>query len=443
MMCLRARLVSGSALVVCALAIATVASAGPSYSDPAGDNGVGIDIASVAVSEMDKSVVATVTLASASTLTPGSRIDLWFDLDSDLRTGDEGDEALARYAANGTVTFHRWNGSELVRRPAVAVTATFAAGTLTYTVPKAALENDTSFGVLVVTWGYGETDAGDEVFARDAVPERGRIPYTSPGPATLVDPMRDVPSAPDVTRVGVRDTKDGMIRFTVSTPSHPTVPADATVDLLLDRDLLGEPDAEERSDVQLIYGAGSLDFWRWVPAVEDWIREKSPEASVRRVGKGILVFEVHRSELDDVARFGFNVRSSVLDEEDEYAAYDLAPDRSSWRYTLAYRPPLRLVVGAVRGSPARPLAGHRFTVRVPVRRSDTSRGLSSGTVRCTFRVGGRTMEVSGRIEKGVASCALRVPRNAVVVRGSMDVRALGKSVTVWFAGAIGFGGGTD
>ena len=75
--------------------------------------------------------------------------------------------------------------------------------------------------------------------------------------------------------------------------------------------------------------------------------------------------------------------------------------------------------------------------------SDTSRGLTSGKVDCTVALGGRTQKVSGEVTKGTASCTVRVPRNAVVVRGSMVVRALGKSVTAWFAGAIGFGGGTD
>ena len=195
----RLRFLASAALALAVLGVATAAWAGASFSDTAGDNSVAIDITSVALSEADGSVVATITVANPGMITPGSRIDLWFDLDSNLRTGDEGDEALARYAGAGTVTFHRWNGDELVRRPAARVTATLEAQTLTYTVAKAALDNDPIFGVLVVAWGMGETDDGDDVFGYDAVPERVRLPYASPGPATLADPIGDVASAPDVT----------------------------------------------------------------------------------------------------------------------------------------------------------------------------------------------------------------------------------------------------
>jgi hypothetical protein len=439
----RLKFLASVALGLAALGVATAAWAGASYSDPAGDNSVAIDIASLALSEADGAVVATVTVANPGMITPESRIDLWFDLDSNLRTGDEGDEALARYAGAGTVTFHRWNGSELVRRPAARVNATLEAQTLTYTVARAALDNDPVFGVLVVAWGMGETDDGDDVFGYDAAPERGRVPYLSPGPATLTDPIGDVASVPDVTRVGVTDSKDGTIRFAVGMRGDATVPPGGQVELLLDRDLLGESSSIERADLQLTYGRRGLQVWRWNAVEEEWVRDKSPQARVRRLGKGVLVFEVHRSELDDVARFGFNVVSSALDEDADYAAWDIAPDSSAWRYTLTHRPPLRLIADAVKGAPERPVPGRPFTVRVPVRRSDTSRGLTSGKVDCTVALGGRTRKVSGEITKGTASCTVHVPRNAVVVRGSMTIRSLGKSVTVWFAGAIGFGGGTD
>lgn len=439
----RLRSVASAALALAFLGVATAAWAGASYSDPAGDNSQAIDITSVTVSEAEGAVVTTVTLANPAMLAPGSRVDLWFDLDSNLRTGDEGDEALARYTGAGTVTFHRWNGSDLVRRPAARVTATLVGQTLTYTVARAALDNDTSFGVLVITWGDGETDDGDEIFAADAVPERGRIPYASPGPTTITDPLGDGPSTPDVTRVGVTDTKDGTIRFAVSLAGRATVPAGGAVELLLDRDMFSEGSAIGRADVQLAYSKGKLRLWRWNADEDEWNEDRSPQARARRLGKGVLVFEVHRSELDDVARFGFNVVSSVLDADGDYAAWDIAPDSSAWRYVLTHRPPLRLIADAVKGAPERPVPGRPFTVRVPVRRSDTSRGLTSGKVDCRVAVGGRTLKLSGEITKGTASCTVRVPRNAVAVRGSMVVRSLGKSITLWFAGATDFGGGID
>ena len=215
------------------------------------------------------------------------------------------------------------------------------------------------------------------------------------------------------------------------------------LELAIDRDLLGESSAIERADVLLDYVEGKLELYHWDEVEEEWIEDEAPRARAGSLGNGILVFEVHRSELDDVARFGLNVISSVEDDDADYAAYDVAPDESAWRYSLRHRPPLRLIAGEIQGDPGRPLAGRPFTISLPVRRSDTSRGLTKGTVACTVRAGGRTIRVSGTIGKGTAACTVRVPRNAVVVRGSMLVRSLGKSTTAWFAGAIDFGGGTD
>jgi hypothetical protein len=439
----RIRSVAAAGAVALALVgVATAAGARGSYADTPGDNVVALDISSVSLSESAEGpLTVSVAIANAQTLPQGGRIDLWFDLDSDQRTGDEGDEALARYLWNGTLTFSRWNGSDLVRRPAAGVTAAYAAGTLTYTVPKSALDNDSTFGVLVVTRGLLEAD--DDIFAFDALPELGRVAYAAPGPATFPDRVGDVPAAPDVTSVVVSDAKDGTVRFAVTTPSHATLPPDATVTLAIDRDLLGESNPMERADVLLSYADGELELLRYDEQEEDWIEEERLRARAGSLGNGVLVFEVHRSELDDVARFGLNVLSSSVDEDGDATAYDVAPDRSAWRYVLAHRPPLRLIAGGVEGEPQRPLAGRPFTISLPVRRSDTSRGLTTGTVVCSVQAGGRTINASGSIRKGLAACTVRVPRNAVAVRGSMVVRSAGKSVTAWFAGAIDFGGGVD
>ena len=61
-------------------------------------------------------LTVAIAVPNAPTLPPEGRIDLWFDLDSNHRTGDEGDEALARYTAGGS-SFSRWDGDDLIRGP--------------------------------------------------------------------------------------------------------------------------------------------------------------------------------------------------------------------------------------------------------------------------------------------------------------------------------------
>jgi hypothetical protein len=151
-----------------------------------------------------------------------------------------------------------------------------------------------------------------------------------------------------------------------------------------------------------------------------------------------VTFDVPRSFLADVAAFDFYfVSGDSSDDEDN--AIDLAPNASAWwKYTLANKPPLRLVAGAPRGTPARPVAGRRFAVSVHVLRSDTARGITSGSVVCDIRVAGKGVSATGRARAGLASCSLLVPETAggTALRGSMTVRSGGKSVVARFAFAV-------
>jgi hypothetical protein len=133
----------------------------------------------------------------------------------------------------------------------------------------------------------------------------------------------------------------------------------------------------------------------------------------------------------------------VEDEDEDLAALDVAPGDSLWTYRLSNRPPLRLIAGTLTGLPARPLAGRQFAINLPVRRSDTSRGITTGKVTCDVRAAGRRVRAIGSLRKGVATCTLLVPRTALSVRGSMTIRSANRSLTAWFAGAVEFGGGVD
>jgi hypothetical protein len=438
----RLGLVGGAAAASLASAFAATALAAGSFSDPAGDNTGALDIASATVSEPAPGrLKVTVAIANAQTLPVGSRIDVWFDLDNDLRTGAEGDEALARYLANGTLNFSRSRDDDLVRRPTTGMTASFDSGVLTYEGPKSAFDDVSSFGLLVVTRGVQDLE-DDEVAAFDALPGLARAQYVAPGPVTFADPEGDVPVAPDLRSVRVSDAKDGTIRFTVATSDASLVPG-KTIRLAIDRDLVGGDSPVDRAEVLLSFADGELSLARWDADEEEWVDDAAPTRARAGVAGKAVVFEVHRSELEDVARFGFAVEAWAEDEDEDVAALDAAPDELDSVYTLAHRPPLRLIGGEVFGTPSRPVAGHHFTINLPVTRSDTARGLTSGKVACDVRADGSKVRATGSIAKGVARCELVVPRASSVVRGSMTVRSAGKSITAWFAGAIDFGGGVE
>jgi hypothetical protein len=437
----RLRLTAGLVALVAAAASAAALAAGGSISDPANDNTGAVDISSVTISEpaADRLRVA-VTIGNAERLPADSRIDLWFDLDNDLKTGDDGDEALARYQANGKLSFSRWDSDEdeLVTRPTTGMAAIYAPGTLTFEAPRAAFDDVSSFGLLVVTRGIQELD-DEEALAYDALPEIGRAPYVSPGPRTFQDRKDDIPRAPDLRSVTVNDAKNGMIRFKV-TASDPSLLNDGFIRVAIDRDLLGGEGPTGRAEVLLDYADGRFRLRRWDANEEEWVDDDAPTRAHAGVVGNAVVFDVHRSELDDVARFGVTVESWIEDDDEDVAAFDLAPNTGGSIYRLVHRPALRLIAGDLYAVPARPVAGRPFAINLPLVRSDTARKLTTGKITCDVRAGGRKVRASASIVRGVARCDLVVPRNALAVRGSMNVRSAGKSISAWFAGAIDFGG---
>jgi hypothetical protein len=424
------RTVVGCVLVLALVTFTGVGLATSTYSDGAGDNNAAPDIASVTVSESPEGVLTVVVGIGNYQALPGtSLLDLWFNLDNNRQTGDEGDEALVEYSASGIVDFYRWNGRDMVRRPATGMAAAFAAGTLTFTGPKSAFDNATSFGVLVVGQ-RSQKIFDDEFIAADWAPGIGRSPYVAPGPLSFSDPTGDMDAAPDVTSVEVSDTKAGAITFSITTQNVTTLARDTRVDVWLDLDRRTNNGAETIVGLE----NGRAYALRWDPSEEEFIPVRGSGMRGRSAG-GVVTLDVPRGVLDDPHKFGFYVQGADWDPDEETdTAIDLAPNGTAWwTYTLVNKAPVRLIAGTPYGSPAKPRAGKAFAVNVPVRRSDTGRGIVSGRVMCNVIAGGENVQVKGSVSRGVAKCALVVPAGTGVVRGSMTVLSAGKSVTVPFA----------
>jgi hypothetical protein len=433
----RLRAAAGLAGVLSALTWAAVALGAASLSDPVGDNNAAPDITALTVAESPGDMLTvTLTISGSQTLPLGSWVNVWFDLDNNARTGEDGDEALVQYFDDGGMQFHRWVGSELVRRPTVGITGTAAAGVLTLSLPKAALDNAASFGVLGV--GSREQDNGDEdkPVASDFAPNTGRARYVQPGPLSVTDPAGDHDAAPDISQVEISDTKAGTIGFIVSTPSHPTIsPGNTWIELDVDIDRRRST-GDDGVEAYVIYEDGGVYAARWSAARQDFVQVRGSGVRVQSSG-GRTTFVVPRRFLDDVASFDFYFVSGDWDPSEEVDnALDLAPDGDAWwRYRLGNTAPLRLMAGAPTGKPTTPVAGKLFTVSVPVTRSDTARGIATGSVTCVIRIAGRSVKVGARVRAGNAICSIVVPRDAGgrLLRGSMLVRSSGKSITTRFA----------
>lgn len=429
------KLLAGVGGAVSLLVVAGTSLAAASFSDPPGDNNAAPDVTAVAVSESPDGIfTVAATVANYQVLPGNSWVNLWFDLDSNSRTGDDGDEALVQYFDDGGLQFFRWNGSTLARRPTAGMTATFVAGVLTLTAPKTALDGATSFNLLTVASRGQDIGEDDDLVASDAAPDSGRGRYVSPGPLSVADAAGDQEAAPDVTSVSVTDDKSGTISFAVSTPSHATLAPSTWVELDIDLDRRRSTGAAG-SEVYVALSRGSVFVGRWSPEEQEFVNVRRSAARARSVA-GVVTFDVPRRLLDDVASFDFYVVSGDSDPDDESNAIDLAPNGDRWwRYTLANKPPLRLIAGDARSVPARPRAGRAFTVAVPVVRSDTARSITSGSATCAVRVGAKPVQAAGRVAAGTGRCSLRLPADArgAMLRGSMVVRSAGKAVTTRFS----------
>src|SRR3989304_9493061 len=112
------RKIVGCVLVLALVTFAGVGLAASSYSDGAGDNNAAPDITSVTVSESPEGGLrVAVGIGNYQALPGTSLLDLWFDLDNNRQTGDEGDEALVEYSANGIVDLYAGTGPPRGRGP--------------------------------------------------------------------------------------------------------------------------------------------------------------------------------------------------------------------------------------------------------------------------------------------------------------------------------------
>jgi hypothetical protein len=433
----RSMLLLASMLV--ALILAALAFAGSSVSDPIGDNNSAPDLTALSVSESTDGILTiAVTVSNYQTLPLSSWVNVWFDLDLNRRTGDEGDEALVRIMDNGGILFFRWAGSELVRRPATGMAGSFTAGTLTLTLPKAALDNVQTFGVLGVGARGQDDGDGGELVAIDLAPNSGRARYVAPELLSITDPVGDHEAAPDIAEVEVSDTKAGILSFVVSTPSHEMLSPTTWVELDVDIDRRGST-GDGGVEAYVYFERGRVYAARWSPEQQDFVQVRSAGVRVRNAA-GVVTFEVPRSFLDDVASFDYYLISGDSDPSgDEDYALDLAPDGDAWwRYTLVNKAALRLIAGVPSGTPAKPHAGRLFKVTVPVTRSDTARGIESGSAACAVRIGGQRVKAAGRVVPGRGLCSILVPQGASgrLIRGSITVRSSGKSIATRFSFSV-------
>ena len=425
----------GIALASAALAFSGLALAASSYPDAAGDNNEAPDLRTVTLAEAaDGTLSVAVAVDNYQSLPADSWINVWFDLDSDQSTGYDGDEALVQYLSTGVLALYRWNGTGLTKEPTTGISASFASGVLTLTVPKEVVGGLTAFGVLAIA--SRSQSIGDIKFiASDAAPDTGRSPYVGPAQMAFTDLVDDHDSAPDITSVQVSDSKDGWVRIAVSTPNYARLPSNSVLLLSIDRDNHVST-GDSGTEIQITALGGEMLFQRWDPEAKNWVDDRAPTRARVLNSGNVVTFEIHESELENTPSFGFAVVALDVDLASESVrAVDVVPDsKRYYKYRLANEPALLLTATKLFATPSRPSSGKRFTVNLGVRRSDTSRGIRSGAVVCNVTVAKKRVQARGGVAGGSAHCSFVVPAGSsgAALRGTITVRTDGTSVSQRF-----------
>lgn len=250
------------------------------------------------------------------------------------------------------------------------------------------------------------------------------------------DPAGDASLAPDLTTVTVDNTPDGTVTFkaTVSNytvlPSFPT--ALASIGLWLDLDK--NPATGDEGDEAFAFfdSSGAVDLERWNGSELADVPETNMSSSF---ANGVLTFTIARSELLNTTGFTFDWMSLYIPGTGGLIAADSAPDFGlpDWGYDLVLPPPVvvKPVIGAASATPARPVAGKRFTVTFRVTRSDTGAPLAGASLACTTKVAGKVVPHVHAYTTGKARATLVVPKTGKgkLLTVAVKVAASGQAAT--------------
>jgi hypothetical protein len=237
------------------------------------------------------------------------------------------------------------------------------------------------------------------------------------------DPAGDSGSAPDITTVTVSNTEAGVVTVRIAVPLEPWSMVLMAIDS--DRDPSTGDEFGLEGMVAAVNAGGVVTA---IAADEDG--DELPGVSIPATFvDGVLEVSFPREafSIDQGFAFGF-ISAQIVNGEPVLG--DLAPAdpcmirdvRCSqlWVYELtgvAPAPPptpvvVKPVIGKPVAAPKQPIAGKRFTVRLPVTRSDDGTPLTKADVACTTKVAGKVVPHRHTFRNGTLKTSLSIPKTA-------------------------------
>ena len=269
--------------------------------------------------------------------------------------------------------------------------------------------------------------------------------------ATFTDSSGENPAAPDITTIVVTNDDAGMISFKISVPNRPTLGPDFELDVLVDTDSnaqTGDPSLAG-TDYLILLQRGEVALLKWDGSGYSRRFGDPSAVTLSSAYQGGPTVKISAGELGNTKRFRFLVLVASGVEFDpvtgtpDYtnAVDDIAPGGGAGLYPFEVKTaPATLQVRKFTPTPARPIAGRTFALRLRAARSDTGAVIKSGRVICVGRVGKSALRAqSGRFVGREAVCTWRIPAGAEgkPFRGSITIVFEGLKAARSYSRAIG------
>jgi hypothetical protein len=262
---------------------------------------------------------------------------------------------------------------------------------------------------------------------------------------TYQDSTGEDPAAPDISTIVVSNDDAATVTFKITIANRSQYTPDVAVVMFLDSDAnqsTGDPEILGADYIiQLIQGEVLLFKWDG----SDYTLSAT-QASLNSSWAGGPTIKINASDLGNTRKLNFDVTavSGIVFDQTTGAIdcsackRDFAPTLGFYTYQLQLTKPT-LVVKSLKPTPARPVAGRSFTLRLVAARSDSGAVVQNGRVTCVGRVGtARLKAAAQRVQGGAATCTWSIPANAKgkTFRGSVAVVFEGLRASQGYTGKV-------
>ena len=270
---------------------------------------------------------------------------------------------------------------------------------------------------------------------------------TSANSTTYTDSTGENPAAPDITTIVASNNDAGLISFKINVPNRASLTVDMLIAMEVDTDnnaATGNPDG---TDYAIELFGGEVALFKWDG--ENFTRRAGdpPATSLIFAYQGGATLTISAAELGNTKNLRFSAiviagltTDPVTGDLDfTNATADVAPAIGAGLY------PYEVKIGAAKlnvrtfsTTPARPLAGKPFALRLQVARSDTGALVQGGQVTCVGRAGAARLSGTGRFVGRTAVCTFRIPAGArgKVFRGAITITFEGLKAARSYSRAI-------